>query len=52
MGKTLTCEQRKNNKYIDRDNARANKNREYTPRTEKKEKPRQKWRPHSETDYD
>lgn len=53
MGKTFTRDQRKNNKYMQRDMKRKAKFDEYVkdePRL--KPKPKQKWRPHSETDVD
>lgn len=53
MGKTFTRDQRKNNKYVQRDIKRKAKFDEYVkdePRP--KPKPKQKWRPHSETDAD
>lgn len=53
MGKTLTKEQRKNSKYIEWDNARKRKNQDYlTDDAPKKEKPKKKWRPHSEVEAD
>ena len=49
MGKSMTKEQRKNNKYIQRDMSRRNK---YSDITEEpileKQKPKKKWKPHSE----
>lgn len=50
MGKTLNRDERKNSKYISRDNARQRKADRYTTSDNKprREKPRQKWRPHSE----
>ncbi|WIC39649.1 hypothetical protein [Phage Phass-1] len=53
MGKTFTRDQRKNNKYMQRDMKRKAKFDEYVkdePRPKPKHK--QKWRPHSETDVD
>ena len=53
MGKTFTRDQRKNNKYMQRDMKRKAKFDEYVkdePRP--KPKPKQKWRSHSETDAD
>ena len=53
MGKTFTRDQRKNNKYMQRDmkrKAKFDENVKDEPRP--KPKPKQKWRPHSETDAD
>lgn len=52
MGKTLTREQRKNSKYLRRDDERRRKESRYG-QEEKEEgvlrrKPKTKWRPHSE----
>lgn len=53
MGKTFTRDQRKNNKYMQRDMKRKAKFDEYVKdESRPKPKPKQKWRPHSETDAD
>ena len=52
MGKTLNREQRKNSKYINRDVERELKSlyelNNFNSSEQKKEKPKKKWRPHSE----
>lgn len=56
MGKTLSRDQRKHNKYIMRENNRKLKEQQHMiqPLDEdsQKEKPRKKWRPRSEIDVD
>ena len=55
MGKSLTKDQRKNSKYISRN---LDRERKYNNMFEqplipvKKEKPKQKWKPHSEIEVD
>lgn len=51
MGKTFTRDQRKNNKYALREDARKRKFEDYEVADEKpRPKPKKKWRPHSEID--
>lgn len=53
MGKTLNRDERKNSKYLRRDDERKRKERQYsTPLAPKKPTPRPKWKPHSEIDAD
>lgn len=54
MGKSMTRDERKNSKYIRRDNDRQRKAERFSSEEDKprREKPRQKWRPHSEIDAD
>lgn len=53
MGKTLNREQRKNSKYLRRDEERRRKEGQYSEKPEvRKQAPRPKWRPHSEIDPD
>lgn len=53
MGKSMTRDERKNSKYIRRDNDRQRKAERYmTEEKPQKPKPRQKWRPHSEVEPD
>lgn len=53
MGKTFTRDERKNNKYISRDEERELKQKNYsTESVPRREKPRQKWQPHSEIEID
>lgn len=55
MGKTMTREQRKNSKYTQWDEERKRKNESFYNTSEpvpKRDKPRKKWRPHSEIEAD
>lgn len=54
MGKTFTREERKNNKYSRRDDARRRKMEDLIPQSHEspRPKPKKKWRPHSEIDAD
>ena len=54
MGKTLTRDQRKNSKYIQRNEDRRRKNESFYETVPEKPvtKPRKKWKPHSEIEAD
>lgn len=53
MGKTLNREERKNSKYLRRDDERRRKEGRYKEETPaRKPVPKPKWRPHSEIDAD
>ena len=54
MGKTYTRDERKNNKFTRRDDARKRKYEDLMPQNEtpSRPKPKKKWRPHSEIDAD
>ena len=54
MGKTLTRDQRKNSKYIQRNEDRRRKNESFRDEEPKAPvtKVRKKWRPHSEIEAD
>lgn len=53
MGKSMTREERKSSKFIRRDNDRQRKAERYMSEDKpRREKPRPKWRPHSEIDAD
>lgn len=53
MGKTLNRDERKNSKYLRRDDERKRKERQYsTPSAPKRPAPRPKRKPHSEIDAD
>lgn len=53
MGKTLNKDERKNSKYLRRDDERRRKERQYNAEPQvKKPQPKPKWRPHSEIDAD
>lgn len=53
MGKTLTRDQRKNSKFLRRDDERRRKEGQYSAEPKvRKAPPKPKWRPHSEIDPD
>lgn len=53
MGKSLNRDERKNSKYLRRDDERRRKENRYSEEPQaKKPAPRPKWRPHSEIDAD
>lgn len=53
MGKTLNRDERKNSKYLRRDDERKRKERQYgAPSAPKRPMPRPKWKQHSEIDAD
>lgn len=54
MGKSLNRDERKNSKYIQRDDNRRRKERQYDAEPVKNPRPvrKPKWRPHSEIDAD
>ena len=53
MGKTLNRDERKNSRYTDRDEKRAQKMKNFSIKEEtKKPSQKQKWRPHSEIEFD
>lgn len=53
MGKTLNRDERKNSKYLRRDDERRRKEGRFHEEPQvKKSAPKQKWRPHSEIDVD
>lgn len=55
MGKSLNRDERKNSKYIQRDDNRRRKERQYAEEVPVRQNPRPKktkWRPHSEIDAD
>lgn len=53
MGKTLNRDERKNSKYLRRDDERRRKESQYSGEPKvRKPAPKPKWRPHSETDPD
>lgn len=54
MGKSLNRDERKNSKFLERDDNRRRKERQYNaePEVKRNPKPKTKWRPHSEIDAD
>lgn len=52
MGKSLNRDERKNSKYIRRDDERRRKEDRYNAEPVKRVAPKPKWRPHSEIDAD